>query len=85
MSAQAEVKPVSGLVIRVGCARRCVNIVPDEWLPRSDARIGAIQNPAYRPTGDFLFGDLPPIFNLREQQVPCGGRVFLYEHLRKIT
>ena len=85
MSAKAEVKPVSGLVIRVGCARRCVNIVPDEWLPRSDARIGAIQNPAYRPTGDFLFGDLTSKFNLCGRQVARWGRVILYKRLRKIT
>lgn len=28
-------QPVSGPVIRVGCMRRRVSVVPDEWLPRS--------------------------------------------------
>jgi hypothetical protein len=46
-------QPVSGPVVRVGCERRRASAVPDEWLPRSGARTGAIQNPAYRPTGDF--------------------------------
>ena len=36
-----------GPVIRVGCLRRLVTGVPEEWLPRGGNP--AIQNPAYRP------------------------------------
>lgn len=50
----AALQPVSGPVIRVGCVRQRANAVPDEWLPRSGVRVGAIQNPAYRPTGNFI-------------------------------
>ncbi len=35
MTWRASARAVSGLVIRVGCVRRCASAVPDEWLPRS--------------------------------------------------
>jgi c-di-GMP-binding flagellar brake protein YcgR len=50
---RASVPAFSGPVIRVGCRRQRASVVPDEWLPRSGFRAGAIQNPAYRPTGKF--------------------------------
>jgi hypothetical protein len=38
-------------VIRVDCLRRGANRDPEEWPPRRGNP--ALQNPAYRPTGDF--------------------------------
>lgn len=52
---QVFLQPVSRSVIRVGCTRRMVTSVPDEWLPRGVViRHAAIQNPAYRPTDIFI-------------------------------
>ena len=42
-------------VIRVGCLRCAARRGPEEWLPRFRLRAEAIQNPAYRPTGAFIF------------------------------
>ncbi|CDX26958.1 hypothetical protein MPL3356_60638 [Mesorhizobium plurifarium] len=40
--------------VRVGCVRRVATCAQDEWPPRSRREARAIQNPAYRPAGNFL-------------------------------
>lgn len=44
-------------VARVGCWRRRASVVLEEWSP---IRFGGGQNPAYRPSGDFLLGPQAP-------------------------
>ena len=36
----ARARPVSRLVVRVGCSRRSATVVPEEWPPRSSRRLG---------------------------------------------
>jgi len=47
MAAGAIPRSVFGSAIRVGCSRRRVSVVPEEWPPRGSDP--ALQNPAYRP------------------------------------
>ena len=40
--------------VRVGRLSQTAMSAPEEWPPRSRLRARAIQNPAYRPAGEFL-------------------------------
>jgi hypothetical protein len=41
--------------VRVGCVRKAATPFQDEWPPRLRRKSQAIQNPAYRPAGDYFF------------------------------
>jgi len=49
-------RPVSRPVVRVGCLRRSAMTVPEEWSPRPELALRALQNPAYRPADNFSTG-----------------------------
>jgi hypothetical protein len=76
---RASVPAFSGPVIRVGCTRQRASDVPDEWLPRSGFRAGAIQNPAYRPTGKF------PYFSMAQTAISKIAYLFEYVFQSEIT
>lgn len=57
------------LTVRVGCVRRMATCAQDEWPPRSRREARAIQNPAYRPAGNFS-----PHGDSDRKSKGCAGR-----------